>query len=305
VSTAVERQVGRTRFVAGLTGAAALCGATFVLVYRLAVLTTRGRTLDGAALRGAILSRSRVTDLVERVLDVVSISSLVVAGLLIAAIALVRLRHTLAVAAIVMLVGANVTSQVLKRLLDRPDLGLDEITPARLNSMPSGHSTVAMSVAVALVMVLPAKLRPPAAVAGAAYASVTGVATLLAGWHRPSDAVGGILVVAVWASLVGLATVALDDSALVAQRMETHGTTARRLAVAAVALVVVAAVVAGLLLAVDETSSSTAARLLAYVAGSGAVAGTAAAVMAGLLLAVPRIAPRTRRVTDEAPASDG
>jgi membrane-associated phospholipid phosphatase len=285
--------VRRTRFLAGLVGATLLCSATFVLVYRLAVHTVRGRTLDGAALRGALLSRSRVTEAVESVLDVVSVTSLLAAAALIVGIALVRLRHTLALAAIAVLVSANVVAQVLKRyVLDRPDLGIDEITPARLNSMPSGHSTIAMSVAVALVLVLPGKLRPPAAVAGAAYASVTGVATLLAGWHRPSDAIAGVLVVAICASLVGIVTVLVDDRPLAADQLESHRTTARRLAVAAIGLIAMGALVAGLLLAVDENSRSTASRLLAYLAGSGAVAGTAAAVMAGLLLAVPRIAPR-------------
>jgi membrane-associated phospholipid phosphatase len=301
VDAAAGQPVRRAWFVAGLSGAAVLCAATFVLVYRLAVLTVRGRTLDGAALRGALLSRSRLTDLVERVLDVVSVTALLAAGVLIAVIALVRLRHTLALAAIVMLAGANLSTQVLKRyVLDRPDLGLDEITPARLNSMPSGHSTVALSVAVALVMVLPAKLRPSAAVAGAVYASVTGIGTLLAGWHRPSDAVAGFLVVAVWASLVGVVTVLLDDTVLSPHHLETHAPTARHLGIAAAGLLALAALVAGLLLATTDTTSSTPARLLAYLAGSGAVAGTAAAVMAGLLVAVPRIAPRSQRAAEAA-----
>lgn len=138
------------------------------------VHTTRGRLLDGASFRGAGHAPSRVTKALERLLDIVSASSLLAAIGVIALIALLRLRRDLAAAAVALILGSNLTSQVLKHwVFSRPDLGIYETTPATLNSMPSGHSTVAFSVAVALVLVLPPAVRPLAAAGGVVYASLS------------------------------------------------------------------------------------------------------------------------------------
>ena len=270
----------------------ALCAVLFVLVYRLAVHTTRGRLLDGAAFRGAVVSRSRLTDYVEGVLDVVSVLALLVAAATIVGIALVRRRRGLAIAAAALIVGANGTTQLLKStLLSRPDLGLQETTPATLNSLPSGHSTVALSVVAALVLVVPAALRPVLCVAGVAFASVTGLATLSAGWHRPSDTVAAFLVVGGWAAAVGILLVLLDarpDSEDVDEPpVVAHRRTARLLAVAAAYVLAFGGLLSAVIVGTDLTSEGGAAALVpAYLAGGGAIAGTGAAVMAALLVAV-------------------
>jgi membrane-associated phospholipid phosphatase len=274
------------------------CVALFVLVYRLAVHTTRGRLLDGAAFRGAVVARSRVTDYVEGLLDIVSVLALMGAAATIVGIALVRHRRMLALASVVLIVGANATTQLLKStVLTRPDLGLQETTPATLNSLPSGHGTVALSVVAALVLVVPAALRPVVAVAGVAYASVTGLATLSAGWHRPSDAVAAFLVVGAWAAALGALLVLLgrhadavgvvDDEPLVA-----HQRTARLLAVSASYLLAFGGLLSAVIVGTDLTSEGGASALVpAYLAGGGAIAGTAAAVMAALLVVAHRVAP--------------
>ena len=67
---------------------------------------------------------------------------------------------------------------------------------------PSGHTTIGMATAVAFVLVVPYRARGPAAVAGAIYATAVAASTLEAGWHRTSDALGGIFLVggmAAWA----------------------------------------------------------------------------------------------------------
>ena len=63
-------------------------------------------------------------------------------------LALLRGRPRLAVAAGVVLLGANLTTQVLKETFDRPDLVLG--WAAEPGAFPSGHATVAMSLAMAL-----------------------------------------------------------------------------------------------------------------------------------------------------------
>ncbi|MET0419906.1 MAG: phosphatase PAP2 family protein, partial [Actinoplanes sp.] len=104
----------------------------------------------------------------------------------------------LAVAAAVMVAGANATTQLLKTRLDRPELDGFPMP----NSFPSGHATAAASVAFALVLVLPLAVRGLVSLIGAAYVAVIAVATVWAEWHRPSDTIAALLVVLAWGGLV-------------------------------------------------------------------------------------------------------
>jgi len=114
-------------------------------------------------------------------------------------VALVRRRWALALQVAVLVVGANLTTQVLKEVLPRPYEYVGGYPSD--NTLPSGHTTVAASVAAALVFVVPPRGRPWAALLGGAYTAATGVATLVGQWHRPSDAVAAVLVVLAWAGL--------------------------------------------------------------------------------------------------------
>jgi len=281
------------RATAWLVGVALTCVAMLLLTYQLAVHTTSGRLLDGASLRGAVDTRSGLSGALERLLDVISVASLVAAGAVIASIALARMRRELALAAVVIMVGSNVTSQVLKRyLLERPDLGIYESTPATLNSMPSGHSTVALSAAVALTLVLPVRLRPMAAGLGVIYASATALATLSAGWHRPSDSVAAFLVVGAWATAAGAILVSRHGDQPIEDDGDAHETTVRRLATSAAYLLAFGALVAAVILTTQLDTYGQVAQVLAYFAGGGAIAGTGCAVMAAVLAVAHRIAPR-------------
>lgn len=276
-----------------MVGVALTCVAMLLLTYQLAVHTTSGRLLDGASLRGAVDTRSGLSGALERLLDVISVASLVAAGAVIASIALARMRRELALAAVVIMVGSNVTSQVLKRyLLERPDLGIYESTPATLNSMPSGHSTVALSAAVALTLVLPVRLRPMAAGLGVIYASATALATLSAGWHRPSDSVAAFLVVGAWATAAGAILVSRHGDQPIEDDGDAHETTVRRLATSAAYLLAFGALVAAVILTTQLDTYGQVAQVLAYFAGGGAIAGTGCAVMAAVLAVAHRIAPR-------------
>jgi len=111
-----------------------------------------------------------------------------------------RRRIDLAVAAAVMVIGANLTTRLLKTWLPRPEL---DGFPAP-NSFPSGHTAAAASVAFALVLVLPWAIRGMVALIGATYVAVIAVATVWAEWHRPSDTIAGLLIVLAWGSAVVL-----------------------------------------------------------------------------------------------------
>jgi membrane-associated phospholipid phosphatase len=168
--------------------------ALFGLVYGVSVYTAVGRRLADSSLRGAIAARPLFFGTVSKILDVVSVASLLGAVALVAVIALVRLARLEGLLAVGILVCSNISTWLLKTvLLTRPDLGLHEIAPATLNSMPSGHATAVFSSVAALLFVAPRRWRGVSATAGAGFAAVTGLATMLAGWHRAGDSVAAFL----------------------------------------------------------------------------------------------------------------
>lgn len=201
----------------GLTLACAL-GA--VGVYLAAVHTAVGQRID-THLRGGILrdenpvAYAATSDL----LDTISVWSLALMGAAVMGIALARRRPHLAVGVGVLVLAANVTTQILKRYLPRPDL-VPEQWPEP-GSYPSGHVTVAMSLAMALILVAPASLRLMAAVIGSVYALGVGVAVIALDWHRPSDVLGAYLVVTAWTGLVAAALILRPDRTEEADRPPT------------------------------------------------------------------------------------
>lgn len=198
----------------GLTVACVL-GA--VAVYLIAVHTAAGQRID-THLRGGILREenpvaySATSDL----LDTISVWSLALMGAAVMGIALARRRPHLAVGVGVLVLAANVTTQLMKRFLPRPDL-VPEVWPEP-GSYPSGHVTVAMSLAMALILVVPGTLRMMAAVIGSVYALGVGVAVIALDWHRPSDVVGAYLVVTAWTGVVAAALILSPDRAPDADR---------------------------------------------------------------------------------------
>lgn len=283
-----------------LASISTICAGLTAAIYVLAVHTTTGRLLDGASFRGAKQSGTAATTAVEHLLDLVSVSSLVISVLAVALIASLRLRRDLVLPAVVLILGSNVTSQLLKHhVLARPDLGIYETTPATLNSLPSGHSTVAFSVAVGLMLVVPAAVRPLAACAGVAYASITALATLSAGWHRPSDSLAAFLIVGAWSAAAEAVVIARGEEPVThshaaqgaRQFAIIHVKTAYRLAVAAGYLLAFGGLLAGVVVITQLDSYDTAAQVLSYIAGASLISGTAAAIMAALVVPLAEIRP--------------
>ncbi|MEU8900605.1 phosphatase PAP2 family protein [Nocardia sp. NPDC048505] len=86
-------------------------------------------------------------------------------------------------------------------VLDRPQLD-GAAQWAAANAAPSGHATAAVAVAVVLVKVAPALLRPWIAVVVAGWATLIGVQLVVAGWHRPGDVLLAFLLVGAFADLL-------------------------------------------------------------------------------------------------------
>jgi hypothetical protein len=305
VADTVSGMAGRVPggLVAWLVLAAASQLAAAELVRRVFVGTIRGQLVDTAALDGNVIGRRYLEDLGDVVLGAVTVLAVLVAVVSIGFIALARGRVALAGAATLLVVGANLTTQLLKQLLDRPELGVDLERVVAGNSLPSGHTTVAASVAVALVLVLPPAVRGWAAVLGTGFAAVVGAATLAADWHRPSDSVTALLIVGAWAALAGLLLV-------VARRGRPAGVSPGHrpalvtlalaglagLFLAAVALVLTDQVLAGEAPANADLTTrlellGRGRLLMAYAGAVAGITGVASLVMAAVLLTVHRVVP--------------
>ena len=269
------RSTTSTPVAAALAGLAAVAALGVALVYLVAVRTARGRDLDDAA-EGNLSEGSPAFDETSDLLDTISVSSLALLGLAIMAVALLRGRPRLALGAGAAVLGANVTTQYLKSALDRP--GPFGPEPG---SYPSGHVTVAMSLAMALVLVAPPALRIAATLLGTAYAVGVGVAVIALDWHRPSDVIGAYLVCVAWAALVAAVLAAAPG----AGELRPRGRTSRRAALAGGAAAAVLAVGFGAVVAAAAGSRSD---LVAVVDDrtAFAAAAVACAVACAILAAV-------------------
>ena len=180
--------------------------AVFIANYWFFVRTTIGQELDEAALAGAELEPQGVITEAWDELDVISVASLAGVCVVIGVIAMLRRRFALAFAALATVGIANVATQLLKRvILPRPDL----IGAGDLNSLPSGHATVAATVSVGLVMVTAPRWRSITALVTMLFPISIGVAVVTAGWHRPSDSIAAFCVVLAVATTALAAAVAL------------------------------------------------------------------------------------------------
>lgn len=103
-------------------------------------------------------------------------------------------------AALVVVAGANLTTQILKATIEHARYKAFEhgIELPVANSYPSGHTTAAASIAVALLLVVPAVHRTAALAFGVLLTAAVGISVVVLGWHYPSDTLGAILVAGAW-----------------------------------------------------------------------------------------------------------
>lgn len=293
VPSSPQQVDARDRAAVWLMLVAGGCALLVLAVHQAFVMTGRGQLVDAAALQGAQIGRRHIIEAVQQVLNVVSVGALAAAGLAAGAVALLRGRIALAAVAVAVVLGSNVTTQLLKhKVLERPDLALPAAGLSG-NTLPSGHTTVAMSVGVAAVLVAPARARGVVAILAAAYGAATGVATLSAGHHRPSDAIAACLVVGAWAAGLGafvlVAAPAEDSPGEVAGGHPVIGALLGGVSVTLLAGGVLATYIIARSLpgALDQAHL-----LVAYGGGAALIAGTAFAVIAALVIVVHRVAPR-------------
>jgi membrane-associated phospholipid phosphatase len=182
------------------------------LLYVVAVRSPLGQALEDLVLWGRPTGDAEAVELAWRALATLTLAVAAGATAGLAGVALAVGRPFLAFGVVVAIAGANLTTQLLKEVvLDRPNL-VGSGAYAYGNSFPSGHVTLAASLALAALLVAPRRLRSLVALGGAAYVGVVGISTLTAGWHRLADAVGAILVALAWSGLVAAVVVATRGS---------------------------------------------------------------------------------------------
>ncbi|MGP5266962.1 phosphatase PAP2 family protein [Brachybacterium alimentarium] len=201
--------------------AAAFCAAITALLAQASVNTAKGQRLDQLIFSGAQADDGALTRYAEVAVGTVSVPVMAVLLGIALVLVLVRREFSLLLPLALLVAGANLTTQVLKHLVVVRDVlgpGID-ITP---NSFPSGHTTLAAASMVAVVLAS-GRAKVLLAPIGALWAAAAGIGTLVVGWHRPSDAIGAIVIVAAWTFLV-LALDALGSRRRFARAQALAGT---------------------------------------------------------------------------------
>ena len=145
--------------------------AVAAVVYGLGVCTRWGQQFGDAAYAGRMTAAPELRSGALDVLDTLRAASVVLIGGGAVLTALVRRRPRLAIVVAAVMGVSILGAEVLKRTLVRPDFGID---PAGMtaNWTPSGHTTVAVTLVLGVLMVVPTRLRGTVAIVGALYAAV-------------------------------------------------------------------------------------------------------------------------------------
>jgi len=193
-----------------LQALAVVAAAMVAVVYILAERTTWGQRLDSTALQGRRALDPRAVHAAARLLTTIDVASLALIGGAIVIVALVRGHPRLAVGAGTLIAGSVLTSELLKHaVLTRPELGITDALGTKA-TYPSGHTTVAMSLGIAAMLVAPRRWRVAVGLVGAAYASAIGIAVVATANHRPSDPIGAAFVVTAWTAAIAALLVVPD-----------------------------------------------------------------------------------------------
>ena len=192
--------VGRNPLGAGL-----ITAGLFGLTYVASVHTGVGRELD----QSALLAKSAAIEISPIAVEIVDIVPVAAVALVLGAAVLTRGGWRLGAAAAALVAGASAGALLLARTLPQVVEGLP--------SFPSGHATLAMAMACALVLVAAPAWRRPLATVGGGLAIIVGLGLIEIGWHRPAEIAAGYLLAFAFACFLLVAlhrgrSVALPDS---------------------------------------------------------------------------------------------
>lgn len=191
------------------------------LVWWAMVTTWPGQRVEERVFETADRFQDVVNHLVEPVLLLGSPAWLAVGALVVCATGLLRRSWAATGLAVVVILGSNVTTQVIKDGVFYR-VGLLGEWNRDINTLPSGHVTVVAAAWAALLLVVPRGWRSPTALVGAGATCAMGLATIADRWHRPSDVVAAVLVVVVWAAAACAVAPALSPARAAARAPGRH-----------------------------------------------------------------------------------
>ena len=175
------------------------CIAAFVLLvggYLFFVLTPFGQRLDYAGYFGRGAENWAAKGFDGKLLSSVTPAHIFLVAAVIALIGALRRQPLTGGIAAVSALAAIFGAEALKAVLPHPELVLPPgpVPPYfSQDTYPSGHTTVGAALSLAFLLASPAPWRKWASVFAGLVSAAFGTAVLFLGWHRPSDAVGGIL----------------------------------------------------------------------------------------------------------------
>jgi membrane-associated phospholipid phosphatase len=184
-------------------------GVGLVGFYLLFVTVPIGQRWDDRALLGGQLASLEARQALTSALHGIRISTIVLMIVVLIAIGLVRKQLGVAALTSMAFAGAIASAEILKRILPRRDLAPElnaYVDNGNIDTYPSGHSTIAMAFALGLLLVASPRYRTAVAAFGMLWASVVPMAALAAGWHRPSDVLGGMALALLWMSAAAVIT---------------------------------------------------------------------------------------------------
>lgn len=192
----VARPVGRAGRLQVWLHAAVMAGCAIIglaVVVRYAIHSVTGFNRDQRMMKSLGVTAHGWSQIMD-VLGLVTDAGVAIALLGCVVVAVLRRRWAVAAAAGVLVAGANVTTQVLKYQV------LQSVASPR-NTLPSGHTTVGLSLALAAVVVASHRWRPLVTAGAAALATFVGAGTVAAHWHRPGDVLAAGMVCLGWAAV--------------------------------------------------------------------------------------------------------
>jgi membrane-associated phospholipid phosphatase len=199
---------------------AALSALGVAALYLVFVANPLGQLIDTDAMHAVMSHASALRAPAARVLDTITLRTVLIGTVAAAIVALLRRRPATAAAALAVVGAANLTTQLLKVSLSRP-WALNGDT----NSLPSGHVTAAASVVAAALLVTAPRWRWMTAAIGATWLAAVSAGVVVAGWHRPSDVAAALLVTA---SITALTTHLLRHRTLSTRHTPPHRAPATR-----------------------------------------------------------------------------
>lgn len=164
------------------------------------VVSPMGRAVDLVAFAGRLDAGRQLHLINTGLLNAITATSAGSGLLGLAVIGAWRHRLPAAVRAGCAVVAAAVSAELLKLAL--PHVGVTDHawTWTGGGSFPSGHTTIAASMSLALLTVSSGEWRRRLVGPLLAWTVLTATATITMGWHRPSDVLGALATAALWHS---------------------------------------------------------------------------------------------------------